>query len=114
VGGDTQGEPTHRPDRYYILSDGGSQYWDPATGEGEDGFETPLAAAQWARRQTTWPYGSDLDFSDGVTAIIALGAELDTNAAAWDAWDGEGDWPDAPGVRNYALDVPGLVEPENA
>jgi hypothetical protein len=110
---ETEGEPTFRPDRYFILSDGGSLFWDPATREGADGFESAEQAAAWAQRQTTWPYGTDLDFSDGVTAIIALGAELNANAAAWDAWDGQGDWPDAPGVHNHALDVPGLVEPES-
>ena len=105
------GQPAYLPERFYLLSDGGSTYFD-ATG-GADGFETPEAAAEWARRQTTWEYGVDLDFSDGLSAIIALGADLNANAAAWDHWNREGDWPDAPGVQNHALDVPGLViEPE--
>ncbi len=106
---DTQGEPAFRSDRYFLLSDAGSLYYDPGTNEGADGFETPQAAAAWARAQTTWP---DLpaDLSDGVSATIALGAELNTNAAAWDAWDGEGDWPDAPGVRNYARDLGPVTE----
>jgi hypothetical protein len=95
-----EGEPRFRPDRFYALSDAGSIYWDE-TG-GADGFGTPEQAADWVRRQTTWEHGSDLDFSDGVTTIIALGAELNANAAAWDAWDGKGDWAEAPGVHNCA------------
>jgi hypothetical protein len=81
-------EPAYLPERYYVLSDAGSLYFDE--NGGADGFETPEAAAEWARRQKTWAYGSELDFTDGVTAIIALGAELNANAAAWEAWDGEG------------------------
>ena len=105
---DTQDEPTYRPDRYYVLSDARSLYWDPVTGEGSDGFRTPEAAAEWAKHQTTWAYGSDLDFSDGVSAIIALGAELNANNEAWDEWNGEGDWPDVSAVENHARGL-GLV-----
>ena len=108
MGDDTQNEPTYRPDRYFILSDAGSQYWDPATGEGADGFQTPAAAARWALAQAHW---SDLPelLADGVSAIIALGADLNASLAAWDEWDGEGDWPDVPAVGNHARDIPGLV-----
>ena len=86
------------------LSDVGSTYWDTATGEGADGFETAQAAAEWARRQTTWAYGSELDFSDGVSAIIARGDELSANEAAAEAWADRGadldDLASLPGVRN--------------
>ena len=34
MGGDTQDEPTYRPDRYHVLADSGSVYFDPETGEG--------------------------------------------------------------------------------
>ena len=44
----------------------------------------------------------------GVTSIIALGADLTANAAAWEEWSGEGDWPDVPPVRNFARTL-GLV-----
>lgn len=62
------------PDRFYVMSDASSIYCDDTTGEGVDGFDTPEAAAEWARRQTIWRYGSELDFSDGVTSVIVLGA----------------------------------------
>ena len=61
-----EGEPRFRSDRYYVLSDARSVYFDAS--EGRDGFATPQAAAEWARRQTVWEYGVDLDFSDGVTS----------------------------------------------
>ena len=112
MGDEADDRAGYRPDRYYILSDAGSQYWDPTTSEGAGGFETAEAAAEWARRQTTWAYGSELDFSDGVAAIIARGDELSANEAAWDAWDGEGDWPDAPAVRNYARGLGLVTDPE--
>ena len=99
-------EPQFRPDRYYVLSDAGSLYYDDSGGR--DGFASPEGAARWARRQSAWEYGADLDFSDGVTSIIALGAELNANAAVWEEWDARGDWPDAPAVHNYARDL-GLV-----
>jgi hypothetical protein len=81
--------------------------WRPA--RGADGFESPRAAAEWARRQTIWEYGSELDFSDGVTSLIVLGVEVNANEAAWERWIGRGDWPDAPGVHNHAEDL-GLVD----
>ena len=112
-GQDVDSEPTFRPNRYFVLSDAGSVYCDDETGEGVEGFETPEAAAEWARRQTTWEYGSELDFSDGVTSIIALGSQLNANAAAWEAWSGDGPWPEAPGVHNYAADL-GLVDDAEA
>jgi hypothetical protein len=104
------GAPTYLPDRFYVLSDAGSVYCDAEAGA--DGFESPQAAAEWARRQTGWQYGSELDFSDGVTSTIALGAELNANAAVWEEWDGRGDWPDAPGVHNYARDLGLVTRPE--
>ena len=96
-----------RPDRYYVLSDAGSLYFDD---EHDDGFETPSAAAEWARSQTLWAYGSELDFSDGVTSVIVLGSELNAANAAWQAWadaGGDGPYPDVE-VRNYAVEL-GLV-----
>ena len=65
-----------RPDSYYVMGDAGSLYFDD---EHADGFETPAEAAEWARGQTLWEYGSELDFSDGVTSVIVLGGEV--NAA---------------------------------
>ena len=41
------------------MGDAGSLYFDD---EHADGFETPAAAAEWARSQTLWEYGSELDF----------------------------------------------------
>jgi hypothetical protein len=49
-----------RPDRYYLLSDAGSFFFEPS-GDNE-GFESPEAAAEWARTQTVWP---ELHLSDG-------------------------------------------------
>ena len=72
-----------RPDRYYVMSDAGSLYFDD---EHADGFETPAAAADWARAQTLWKYGSELDFSDGVTSVIMLGSEVNSANDAWQAW----------------------------
>ncbi len=107
MGRDTQGEPSYRDDRYHLIADSGSLYYDPATGEGADGFQTPEAAAEWAKRQATWPELSEL-LADGLSAIIALGAELNANNEAWDEWDGEGAWPGVPRVQNWAIGL-GLV-----
>jgi hypothetical protein len=62
-----------RPDRYYLLGDAGSFFFDPAGDN--DGFESPAAAAEWARTQTIWP---DLaqDLRDGIAAVV-LGAEME-------------------------------------
>jgi len=100
------------PGRFYVMSDGGSTYSDDATGEGVDGFDTPEAAAEWARRQTLWKYGSELDFSDGVTSVIVLGADVNDANAAWQAWAevGGGPYPEV-SVRNRAVDL-GLVTDE--
>jgi hypothetical protein len=97
-----------RPDRYYVLSDAGSVYWDDTC---PDGFGTPDAAAEWARRQTQWEYGSELDFSDGVTSVIVLGSEVNAADAVWQEWadaGGDGPYPDV-SVRNHAIDL-GLVD----
>ena len=94
-----------RPDRFYVIGDAGSFYEDETC---PDGFETPEAAAEWSTRQTTWEYGAELDFSDGMTSMIVKGSDLIANEAAWEEWDGEGEWPDAPAVHNYAVDL-GLV-----
>lgn len=39
-------DETLQPDRYYLLSDAGSFFFDPAGDN--DGFESPEAAAEWA------------------------------------------------------------------
>ena len=96
-----------QPDRYYLLGDAGSFFFEP-TGDNE-GFASPGAAAEWARTQTVWP---DLDLSDGYAVAIVLGSEFNANQAAWDSWEG-GEFPDAPAVHNYARDL-GLVREEPA
>ena len=96
-----------RPDRFFVTSDAGSFYSDETC---PDGFETPEAAAEWARTQTLWGYGAELDFSDGVTSCIVLGAEVNAANAAWqERADAGGDepYPDV-SVRNYAIGL-GLV-----
>ena len=107
-------EPALRPDRFFVLSDAGSVYCDDKTGEGVDGFQTPKTAAEWARRQTMWEYGSELDFSDGVTSSIVLGAEVNAANAAWQEWAEAGGDEPYPGVsvHNYAIDL-GLVTEAN-
>ena len=42
-----------RPDRYYLLRDAGSFFFEPAATT--TGSESPEAAAEWARTQTVWP-----------------------------------------------------------
>lgn len=96
-----------RPDRYYVMSDAGSFYEDESC---PDGFDTPEAAAEWARAQTHWTYGTELDFSDGVTSVIVLGGEVNAAGAAWQAWadaGADGPYPDV-SVHNHAIDL-GLV-----
>ena len=96
-----------RPDRFYVMSDAGSFYSDETC---PDGFPTPEAAAEWARTQTHWGYGAELDFSDGVTSCIVLGAEVNAANAALQEWadaGGDGPYPEVE-VRNYAVDL-GLV-----
>jgi hypothetical protein len=89
------------------MSDAGRFYFDDGH---PDGFETAAAAAEWARAQTLWAYGSELDFSDGVTSVIVLGIEVNAANAAWQAWadpGGSGPYPEVD-VHNYAADL-GLV-----
>lgn len=108
-GGTDAGPGELLPDRFYVMSDAGSVYCDHGTGEGVDGFDTPEAAAEWARRQTLWRYGSQLDFSDGVTSIIVLGGEVNAANAAWQEWAdaGGGPYPEV-SVPNRAVAL-GLV-----
>lgn len=85
------------------MSDAGSLYFDD---EHPDGFETPSAAAEWARGQTLWSYGSELDFSDGVTSVIVLGSEVNAANEAWQAWADAGrrrPYPEIE-VRNFAAE----------
>ena len=109
---DDQRDPDQvQPDRYYVMSDAGSLYFD---GGHAGGFETPAAAAEWARSQTLWAYGSELDFSDGVTSVIVLGSEVNAANAAWQAWadsGGQTSYPEVE-VHNYAIDL-GLVAEES-
>ncbi|HEU5263259.1 MAG TPA: hypothetical protein VFU34_01380, partial [Gaiellaceae bacterium] len=65
---------------------------------------------EWARSQTLWEYGSELDFSDGVTSCIVLGCEVNYANAAWERWakDTSQPYPDV-SVRNFAREL-GLVE----
>ena len=96
-----------RRDRFYVMSDAGSFYLDD---EHPDGFETASAAAEWARGQSLWEYGAELDFSDGMTSFIVLGTEVNAANAAWQAWadaGGDGPYPEVE-VHNYAVDL-GLV-----
>src|SRR6266446_1082788 len=58
-----------QPDRYYLLSDAGSFFVEPA-GDNE-GFDSPEAAAEWARAHTVWP---ELDLSDGYAWRSCSGA----------------------------------------
>jgi hypothetical protein len=93
-----------RPDRFYVMSDAGSFYSDETC---PDGFATPEAAAEWARTQTLWGYGAELDFSGGVTSCIVLGAEVNAANAAWQEWadaGGDGPYPDV-SVHNHAIDL---------
>ena len=95
-----------RPDRFYVIGDAGSFYEDETC---PDGFETPEAAADWARTQTHWGYGAELDFSDGVTSAIVLGREVNAANEAWERWaeDTSQPYPDVR-VHNHAIDL-GLV-----
>jgi hypothetical protein len=105
VEGDGERAAELRPDRYYLLGDAGSFFFDP--GGDNEGFESPEAAAEWAKTQTIWP---ELDLSDGHAVAIVLGSEFNANQAAWEAWEG-GEFPDAPRVHNYARDL-GIVREE--
>lgn len=96
-----------RPDRFYVIGDAGSFFEDETC---PDGFETPEAAAVWARTQTHWEYGAELDFSDRVTSAIVLGREVNAANEAWERWaeDTTQPYPEVR-VRNYAVDL-GLVD----
>jgi hypothetical protein len=78
VDGETERAAELQPDRYYLLSDAGSFFFEP--GGDNDGFDSPEVAAEWVRTQTVWP---DLaqDLRDGIAAIV-LGAEWNANQAA--------------------------------
>ena len=100
--GETEKAADLQPDRYYLLSDAGSFFFEP-TGD-NPGFESPKAAAEWARTQTVWPdLGRDL--RDGVAAVV-LGAEWNASQAAQEAAEAAG-FPEGwlerlPRVRNLA------------
>ena len=96
-----------RPDRFYVIGDAGRFFEDETC---PDGFETPEAAVEWARTQTHWRYGAELDFSDGVTSAIVLGREVNAANEAWERWADAGSREPYPAVdvHNYAVDL-GLV-----
>jgi len=70
-----EGAAELQPDRYYLLGDAGSFFFDPA-GDNE-GFGSPEAAAEWARTQTVWPELTR-DLREGVAAVV-LGSEWAAN-----------------------------------
>jgi len=95
-----------RPDRFYVIGDAGSFYEDETC---PDGFETPVAAADWARTQTHWGYGAELDFSDGVTSAIVLGRDVNAANEAWEQWAEDTSQPYLEvRVHNHAIEL-GLV-----
>ena len=100
--GETERAAELPPDRYFLLSDAGSFLFEPA-GDTE-GFDSPEAAAEWARAQTIWP-DLALDLRDGVAAVV-LGSEWNANQAAQEAAEAAGfpeGWLDRlPPVRNFA------------
>jgi hypothetical protein len=117
VGSDNETEcgPRLRPERYYLIDDAGSFFFDPAGGN--DGFESPEAAVAWARSQDVYRYDEDIDLSDPMVTSIAKGSEFNANAEAverlldegrLDISDPESGWSEVPGVHNYAEDL-GLV-----
>lgn len=100
--GETERAAELEQDRYHLLSDAGSFFFDPAGDN--DGFGSPEAAAEWASTQAFWP---DLaqDLRDGVAAVV-LGAEWNANQAAQEAAEAAG-FPEGwlemlPRVRNLA------------
>ena len=100
--GETEKAADLQPDRYYLLSDAGSFFFEP-TGD-NPGFESPKAAAEWARTQTVWPDLAE-DLRDGVAAVV-LGAEWNASQAAQEAAEAAG-FPEGwlerlPRVRNLA------------
>jgi hypothetical protein len=103
VGADDEQTGTElNPNRYYLLSDAGSFYFDPAGDN--DGFDSPRAAVEWARTQTIWP-DLDGDLREGVAAVV-VGSEGTANQAAQEAAEAAGfpaGWLERlPPVRNYA------------
>ena len=97
-----EGAAELQPDRYYLLGDAGSFFFDPA-GDNE-GFGSPEAAAEWARTQTVWPELTR-DLREGVAAVV-LGSEWAANQAAQEAAEAAG-FPEGwlgrlPPVRNFA------------
>jgi len=100
--GETERAAELEQDRYHLLSDAGSFFFDPAGDN--DGFGSPEAAAELASTQAFWP---DLaqDLRDGVAAVV-LGAEWNANQAAQEAAEAAG-FPEGwlemlPRVRNLA------------
>jgi hypothetical protein len=81
VDGEQERAAELQPARYYLLSDAGSFFFEP--GGDNDGFESPEAAAEWARTQTVWPELTR-DLREGAAAVV-LGAEWNANQAAQEA-----------------------------
>ena len=90
------------PDRFYVVADSGSFYFEP--GGDNDGVETVGAAIAWAAWQLHWPELVDL-LDDGMAAMVCLGSDLNENelwTRAWADRDGSLDeLADAPPVRNH-------------
>jgi hypothetical protein len=102
VDGEQERAAELQPARYYLLSDAGSFFFEP--GGDNDGFESPEAAAEWARTQTVWPELTR-DLREGAAAVV-LGAEWNANQAAQEAAEAGG-FPEGwlerlPRVRNFA------------
>lgn len=70
VDGESEMGSALQPDRYCMLSDGGSFFFDPAGDN--DGFESPEAAAEWAR--THRRHASVRRQGDDVTRVERLPA----------------------------------------
>lgn len=96
-----------------MLSDGGSFYFYPACDN--EGWESPEAAAEWARTQTIWP---ELDLSDGYAVAIVLGSEFNANSNWANEWADRGGsmdkLKDAPPVHNYAESLRLVRKPSSA
>jgi hypothetical protein len=102
VDGEAEGIAELRSDRYYLLGDAGSFFFDPAGDN--DGFESAEAAAEWAGTQAIWPELTR-DLREGVAAVV-LGAEWNANQEAQEAAEAAG-FPEGwlerlPPVRNFA------------
>lgn len=90
VDGDGQRAAELQPNRYYLLGDAGSFFFEP--GGDNDGFESPEAAAEGRGRRLapTWTCRT-------VTRPQSARERVQSEPAVWECWEGG----DAllPGVR---------------